>query len=64
MFRSNRSTAEDAVANTTRKSEQVARREAAKTEDSARIRASHRAGRDSRSIGTTRTAYGQTGDAR
>ncbi|MFI6073821.1 hypothetical protein ACIA5C_19830 [Actinoplanes sp. NPDC051343] len=58
MLRSNRS-AEDAVANHTRQSEQADRREAAKTADSARIRASHAAGRDSRSIGTTRTAYGR-----
>ena len=58
---SNLNRAMDPVKNYSGKADRAAAQEAAKTADSARIRASHAAGRDSRSIGTARTAYGRKG---
>ena len=49
--------ADDPVTNSTRNDARQARQEQAKTEDSARIRAGAAAGRDTRSIGVTRTPY-------
>ncbi|GAB2626294.1 hypothetical protein Aab01nite_86020 [Paractinoplanes abujensis] len=53
MFRHNTS-GEDPVRNATHKADVAAGQKAAKTADSARLRAGHAAGRDSRSIGLTR----------
>ncbi|GGL16330.1 hypothetical protein [Mangrovihabitans endophyticus] len=56
MLRHNTS-GEDAVRNAIHQADIRERREQAKREDSALIRAAAAAGRDSRAIGTTRRAY-------
>ncbi|WP_433299672.1 hypothetical protein ACQP2F_00440 [Actinoplanes sp. CA-030573] len=57
IMASNPNPVADAVKNEIGKSERAARRDAAMAADSRQQRAAHAAGRDTRSIGVTRTAY-------
>jgi hypothetical protein len=56
---STQNAAMDPVKNAMGKAARAAAQDAAKTADSRQIRAAHRAGQDSRSIGVTRKAFGR-----